>query len=71
MTRHAPDQTVEVFFPSNAPHLARIATEIETQLLRQIEALPIDALCRLLREGDAIARAREEYDRFRRRIGLR
>jgi hypothetical protein len=30
-----------------------------------------DALHQLLREGDAIAREREEFERFRKRIGLR
>ena len=48
-----------------------MAAEVETQLLRQIEALPIDALRHLLREGDAIAQAREELARFRQRIGFK
>jgi hypothetical protein len=63
------DKVVEVITPTGAPHLARVADEIEAQLLKQIDALPTDALIRLLREGDAIAQAREEYDRFWRRIG--
>ena len=57
--------------PTGAPHLARIAAEIQTQLLSQIDTLPTDALRRLLREGDAIAQAREEFERFRRRIGVK
>jgi hypothetical protein len=61
---------VEVFTPSNAPHLARIAGDIETQLLKQIETLPTETLIRLLQSGDAIAQAREEFKRFRRRIGI-
>jgi hypothetical protein len=59
----------EVFTPSNAPHLRRIATDIETQLAR-IETLPTDVLRRLLRVGTEIARARDEYERFRRRLGV-
>jgi hypothetical protein len=59
-----------VIAPSAAPHLARIADEITDRLLKQISALPTEALLRLLREGDAIAREREQFERFRRRIGL-
>jgi hypothetical protein len=68
MTPRRSDQVVTVIAPSNAPHLGAIAAEIETQLLKQIETLPTDALRHLLRVGAEIARARAEYDRFRRRI---
>jgi hypothetical protein len=40
-----------VITPTGAPHLARIAANIETQLLKQIEALPTEALHHLLRVG--------------------
>jgi hypothetical protein len=71
MTTPRPDQVVTVIAPSNAPHLARIAADIERQLLKQISALPTGALLRLLREGEAIAQACEEFERFRRRIGVK
>jgi hypothetical protein len=64
------DRVVEVFTPSQAPHLARIATEVETQLLRHIETLPTDGLSRLLREGYEIEHTREEFERFLRRAGV-
>jgi hypothetical protein len=71
MTVSRPDQVVEVFAPTGAPHLARIADDIQTQLRKQIEALPTDALRRLLRAGAEIEQRREEFERFRRRIGIK
>jgi hypothetical protein len=70
MTRRDSDRTVEVFYPSQASHLAPIATEIETQLLARIETLPVDALRHLLRVGAEIARARDEYESFSRKLGM-
>lgn len=64
-TSRDPDRVVEVIAPSNAPHLARIADELAVQVLKQIDALPTEALSRLLREGEAIAQGREEFERFR------
>jgi hypothetical protein len=40
-------------------------------LREQFDALPVDALRHLLRVGAEIARAREEFERFRRRIGVK
>jgi hypothetical protein len=40
-------------------------------LRKQFDALPVDALRHLLRVGAEIARAREEFERFRRRIGVK
>jgi hypothetical protein len=54
-----------------APHLARIAVDIETQLLKQISALSTATLIRLLQEGEAIARGREEFTRFLKRAGVK
>jgi hypothetical protein len=39
-------------------------------LRKQFDALPVDALRHLLRVGAEIARARDEYERFRRRLGV-
>jgi hypothetical protein len=64
MTPPRPDQVVTVIAPSNAPHLGRIADETAARLLKQISALPTDTLIRLLREGEATAREREEFARF-------
>lgn len=63
----SPARTVEVYTPSQAPHLGPIAAEIETALTRQLESLSTPALRRLLRVGDTICREREE---FRRRLGV-
>jgi hypothetical protein len=65
------DPVVEVFAPSQAPHLSRNAADIETQLLKQIETMPTEALRHLLRVGADVARARNEYERFRRRLGVK
>jgi hypothetical protein len=70
MTMLRPNQVVTVIVPASAPHLARIATDIETRLRRQIETLPTDAMRHLLRVGGEIARARGEYERFRRQLGV-
>jgi hypothetical protein len=59
---------VELFHPSQAPHLAAFTAELASRLLRQLEALPTDALQRLLRTGAEIAQRREEFERFRRRL---
>ena len=71
MTLRRPDQVVEVFAPTAAPHLARIADEIAARVLKEIEALPTDTLRRLLRAGAEIAEPREEFDQFLRRVGVK
>jgi hypothetical protein len=68
MTRRDPDKAVEVFAP---PHLRHIADEIASRAREQFEHLPTDALHRLLRHGEAIERAREEFARFLKRAGVK
>jgi hypothetical protein len=62
---------VEVIAPAGAPHLRQIADELAGRVLRQIETLPPEGLHYLLRVGAEIARARDEYERFRRRLGVK
>ena len=62
---------VEVFAPSGAPHLARIADEIAGQVRQEIEALPPDELRRLLLAGAEIEQDRQAVERFRRRLGIK
>jgi len=63
-----PDKTVEVFAPTN---LGRsIADEIESALMKYIESLPTATLIRLLRAGEAIARERSAFERFRQQLGV-
>jgi hypothetical protein len=59
---------VEVFAP---PHLRHIADEIASRVREQVEALSIGTLHRLLREGEAIERAREEFARFLKQAGVK
>jgi hypothetical protein len=68
MTRRDPHKAVEVFAP---PHLRHIADEIASRAREQFEQLPTDALHRLLRHGEAIERAREEFARFLKRAGVK
>jgi hypothetical protein len=68
MTR---DRVIEVFYPSQAPHLAPIAAKMEAKLLRQFEFETASTPARLLKWGAAIAREREDSARFRRRIAIK
>jgi hypothetical protein len=65
-----PERIIEVFFPTQAPHLAPIVAEMEAIVRQQLEGVPDASLPRLLEAGAAIARERAAFEKFRERIGI-
>jgi hypothetical protein len=61
---------VEVIYPRATPHYAPIAAEIQATTRRQLEALPPAELERFMQFAAEITRDRNEYARFRNRLGI-
>lgn len=61
---------VEVFYAPRNEYTDARAAEIEAGSIRELEALPTQALQRLVRTGELILAERQAFERFQHRAGV-